>query len=283
MAANKVDLADAGWLVLWLGIVAFLCVRIFQPSPDATEISFGPFSSFGVLGALNFVFAWYLARRACLGRGLDWTHFRQDLVWLVLGGYFISHLVSLALYFPERLSDPVAWVDPRWGISSFGGIYGGTLLAVPLLRRRGWPVWEYMDAMVYGFIGGYAFGRAGCFSVHDHPGRETDFFLGVDIGGVHRHDLGFYEMWLVAAMTIALTALGARRRVRPGLITAWAATIYGPARVFLDSLRVGDARYGSLTPGQWFGLLTTGVAVWAWVVVARSGVATRPLEDHPVG
>ena len=279
----RVDRTDAAWAGAWILIVGYLAARDFYPGwtgfrgPGLGPL---PVSSFGVLLLLDFLFGWYLVRRVCLRRGLDWEGFQGDLIWIVLGGFYLSHLVSIALYFPDRLSDPLALLDVRTGISSFGGIFGGGALAVWALRRRKRPVWAYVDVLVYGFVGRYIFGRAGCFSVHDHPGIETDFFLAVEIDGVLRHDLGFYEMLLMAGLLVLLTAIGVGSTARPGLITAWAASVYGPARFFLDSLRVDDPRYGSLTPGQWFCLVTVLVAAWAWVTVARAGHPRSAVGEH---
>lgn len=281
---SRVDRADAAWAGAWIAISGYLVLRNFHPAwagsggwlPDLL-----PVNPFGLLVLTDFAFAWFLVRRAALGRGLDWEGFKGDFVWIVLGGLYLSHLTSLALYFPSRLSDPLAWLDIRTGISSFGGIYGGAALAIWFLRRRGRPVWVYIDVLVYGFVGGYAFGRAGCFTVHDHPGIASDFFLAVEIDGVLRHDLGFYEMLLMAGLVLLLTAVGARSAVRPGLITAVAASVYAPVRFFFDSLRVEDPRYGTLTPGQWFCLVTVLFAVWAWATVLRADRGPRTVVPTP--
>jgi phosphatidylglycerol:prolipoprotein diacylglycerol transferase len=276
--------ADAAWAGAWLLVAAGLVLVNFDPDGAVAgrlDLAALPVNLFGLLVVTNLFFALYLAKQACVGRGLDWERFRLDLVWIIAGGFYLSHLTSLALYSPSRLSDPVAWLDVRTGLSSFGGMYGGLAIATWLLRRRGLPVWAYVDVLVYGFVGGYAFGRAACFLVHDHPGITTDFVLGVEIDGVMRHDLGFYEMLLMAGMTVFFTAVGARVPTRPGWIAALGFSIYAPIRFLFDTLRVGDPRYASLTPGQWFSILSAGVAIWAWITVLRGSDAPRWREREP--
>jgi prolipoprotein diacylglyceryltransferase len=62
--------------------------------------------------------------------------------------------------------------------------------------RRHVDAWACADALVYGTTLGWFFGRLGCFAVHDHPGTETRFWLGVyGICSSHErvvacHDLG---------------------------------------------------------------------------------------------
>ncbi len=231
------------------------------------DLKLGPLrlSIFGVLGAVDVAFGIYLIRCWCERFKLDWQAFVADLPWIVLLGYFVSHLVDVALYYPEDLFDARVLLDPRTRISSFGGIFGGGLVAVVIFRRRALPVWRYVDALAYGFIGGYVFGRAGCLAIHDHPGSVSDFFLAVPIDGVRRHDLGFYEMWLMLGLFVAITLIARRGRPSDGLVIAVAATAYAPIRFLLDFLRITDATYAGLTPGQWF----FAVGVWAWLRISR--------------
>jgi len=120
------------------------------------------------------------------------------------------------------------------------------------------------------------FGRSGCFSVHDHPGVVSDFFLAVDNyqgEGVSRHDLGLYEvLWSIFA--IALFMLLVQKPRKRGFFMALLPMIYAPVRFFLDFLREtpdhgGDVRYFGLTPGQYGSILFFIVGVVIAVRVAR--------------
>ena len=56
------------------------------------------------------------------------------------------------------------------------------------------------------------------------------------------------------------------------LIGALIATMYAPARFFLDFLRVppeagGDARYFDLTPAQYLSVVLLGVGIYFWVKI----------------
>jgi phosphatidylglycerol:prolipoprotein diacylglycerol transferase len=268
------DPADLAWAALALAVVVVLVTRNHLLGlTRIPSLELGPLTLnvFGPLMALDILFGFHLVRRWCLRFGLDWPAFARGLPWIVIGGYLISHWVAVALYYPELLGDAAALLDPRGMISSFGGMFGGGLLAVLHLRRAGLPVWLHMDALVAGFVGGYVFGRAGCFAIHDHPGRATDFVLGIRIEGVARHDLGFYEMLLMIALLIVLLGLSATRRPPAGLPTAVALTLYAPIRFALDSLRIADPRYAGLTPGQWFCFPMLAIAAWAWWRLVRSG------------
>jgi len=264
--------ADAGWLAVFLLLAAWLAARNYLlGKPEVSVLELGPLklSPFGFLVALDLLFGYHLVKRWCERLGLDWEEVAGGLVWIAGLGLYISHLVSVAAYYPEDLLDPIALIDFRTRISSFGGMFGGAVVAIVYLKRRGLPVWRYADALVYGFVGGYVFGRMGCFAIHDHPGVETDSPLGIVMDGVRRHDLGFYEMWLMLALFLGLNWLARSARPPDGMAVAVAATLYAPVRFFFDSLRIVDVRYAGLTPGQWFCFPMAAVALWAWATVRK--------------
>ena len=113
---------------------------------------------------------------------------------------------------------------------------------------------------------GWIFGRLGCTTAHDHPGRHTDFFLAVRYPEGPRHDLGFDEFLLTLVMTAILFAYA--KKPRPaGRIIGLFATMYAPIRFGLDFLRATDVarpdeRYGGLTPAQWACMGALAVGIW---------------------
>jgi phosphatidylglycerol:prolipoprotein diacylglycerol transferase len=152
--------------------------------------------------------------------------------------------------------------------SAVGALYWSYKRRVPLL-----PVYE---CIAYGFPLGWAFGRTGCFVVHDHPGKATDFFLGVadyPVPGLPlatRHDLGLYEVFWSLAVLALFQWLG--RKPRPwGLYTGLFALLYGPFRFGLDFLRVTDRTYAGLTPGHYASLLSVGIGVALLLYMRRHG------------
>lgn len=212
------------------------------------------------------------------------------------------------------------------GISSFGGFFGACLGAVTWthhrdapqhgLPRRGllgallWLVFEFgralasvvltgfrpgprgsvalafADPIAFSFPLGWMFGRLGCFGVHDHPGRVTDFFLGVADYQVGyppyqvRHDLGLYEV-IWSAATMALFVVLARRPRPRGFYLALLPILYAPIRFGLDFLRAtdfdhADARYLGLTPGHY-----GAIALLVMGVLVALRVRARPWPEIP--
>lgn len=245
------------------------------PGFTLPSLNLGPVTiqSFGVLTALGVVVAASLASRVARKMGRDPQVILDFAVVGVLTGVVTGHLVHVFLYHPEELSR--GWqVLKFWeGLSSMGGLLGGILAAVVWFRMKRLRFADYSDALALGIAPGWGVARVGCFTVHDHPGVRTNFFLAVNMDGVPRHDLGLYEAILLFALGALLWTLH-RRGILKGRLLSLLAVLYGTARFLLDFLRArpeeglyADARYLGLTPAQYIvvGLVAFGayrLATW---------------------
>ncbi len=240
------------------------------PGFTLPSLSLGPVTiqSFGVLTALGVIVAVYLAGRAARGMGRDPQVIMDFAVAGVLSGVVFGHLVHVFLYHPEELAG--GWqVLKFWeGLSSMGGLVGGILAALVWFRWKRIRFPDYSDAIALGMAPGWGVARVGCFTVHDHPGIRTDFFLAVNMDGVPRHDLGLYEAILLFALGALLWTLH-RRGILRGRLLVLLGLLYGTARFFLDFLRArpgdvpyADGRYLGLTPAQYIVVLVVAYSVY---------------------
>ena len=232
-----------------------------------------PIQPFGILVATGVVLGTKLA---------EWYAKRLDINPDVLSDFathvvfigFVGAIVLNALFYETDnlmafLRDPMGQDaqgrdNLRWmGLSSYGGFVGAMVGIWIWRKRRKMPSWALADAVGFAFPLGWVFGRTGCFVVHDHPGAQTDFFLGVDNynnAGIPRHDLGFYEV-IYAAVVMAIFFLILRayptKEKRPmGLWVGLMPLLYTPGRFMLDFLRIqnqagADVRFSGLTPAQY--------------------------------
>jgi phosphatidylglycerol:prolipoprotein diacylglycerol transferase len=235
---------------------------------ELPSVSFGPVTiqSFGVLSALGILAATWLAQRAADRLGRDGQVIVDFAVVGVVAGVLGGHLVHLFFYHPEELADPWRLFRVWEGLSSMGGLLGGVVAALVWFRRRRIRLEDYGDAFALGIAPGWGIARTGCFTVHDHPGVRTDFFLGVRFPDGVRHDLGLYEAIVLFALGALLWALHRRGALR-GRLLALLAVAYGIARFLLDFLRArdvvyADARHLGLTFAQY-----AAVALVAWGAV----------------
>jgi phosphatidylglycerol:prolipoprotein diacylglycerol transferase len=264
--------------------------------PYLPPLHLGPVTTFGVLAMLGALCALTAGSRHAEKLGLDPAQAKRMAIWCAVGGVLGAHYVDLFLYQPgwSDAHDAVwRFINPFAGISSYGGLLGGTLgffgfaLSRQLKRKR----LRYADAALIGVVVLLTFGRAGCASVHDHVGVATQFPLAVNfpagnpsgVVGPH-HDLGLYELALFALLLAGAVVL-LRRPRQPGLVVGLVAVGYAVPRFFLDFLRrpESDPRYGGLTPAQWCCLLTiaAAAALFAWLASHREPPPERYLPATP--
>lgn len=226
-----------------------------------------PIHMFGVLVAIGVILGDRIVVREGLRRGLDERDIKFMNARIVIYGFIVAHLVSVIFYFPERIKEsPWVLVNVWSGLSSFGGFLGASLAFVYYTRKEKIPALRYADSVALGLAVGWIFGRTGCFTAHDHPGRHTHFFLSVRYPDGPRHDLGLDELLFTIVIT-ALLFLYARKPRVPGRVLGLFAVLYAPMRFGLDFLRATDVarpdeRYAGLTPAQWACMIALAIGLW---------------------
>lgn len=247
---------------------------------------------FGVLVATGVLLGAWVAGRFAKRNELDPVATGDLVTYAVVTGFVFGYFLNGLLYerdtFMEALRNPAMFFTTWLGLSSYGGFFGGILGCFLWRWRTKKPLLPYANAICFGLPFGWLFGRLGCFVVHDHPGKVTDFFLAVD--GYRfgqppfqpRHDLGLYEV-LYSLLIIALFVWLERRKRRPvGFYCVLLPIVYAPVRFFLDFLRAtplegGDVRYGGLTPAQWASIAMVGVGLAVWQFAVKPAMA-KPSE-----
>lgn len=240
--------------------------------------SLGPVSAFGVLAVLGVMFATAAGARHAERLGLDLEPARRMLTHCAIGGLLGAHYVDLFLYQPGWHEQPDAvwlFLNPFAGISSYGGVIGGTVGFLVFARKERGKRLRYAEAAAFAVVVFLTFGRAGCATAHDHVGVASEFPLAVDFPriGPH-HDLGLYEFALFALVLLPVSVLILRTPRRAGVYVGVISIAYAVPRFFLDALRleVDNPHYLGLTPAQWCCIATVAVGV-ALLVDARGRAA----------
>jgi phosphatidylglycerol:prolipoprotein diacylglycerol transferase len=227
------------------------------------------------------------ARRATK-LGYDVVQLNSFVTWMLVSAFVLSHVLDSIFYHWDEVVRRPWSVFMLWeGLSSFGGFVGAVVGIVawkyfviddvwPRRRKYPAPILPFADLVLSVFPIGWAFGRAGCATVHDHPGARAtaDTLLAVawprhpgdgtvtKIGFIEliqghdpRFDLGFLEFVFTVFIAICF-ALTWRRRLPIGTYVIASGLAYAPVRFAMDFLRIpqndgGDTRYGALTPAQW--------------------------------
>ncbi|MFH1631444.1 MAG: prolipoprotein diacylglyceryl transferase [bacterium] len=235
------------------------------PYFEFTSIQAGPLTLYvwGFFVALGFVAgslaAGWMARR----RNLKIVAVYDLAAIAMLAGLVGGRLAHILLYDPGYYLGNPSEILMIWhgGLSVYGGFIAVVIAGAIYLRRKKLSVWDYADTAVFGLPVGLWIGRIGCFLIHDHPGTQTSFPLGIEFpDGIIRHDHGLYLSINGLAMAITFLLL-ARKQRQTGLYIAIFALWYGIVRFGLDFLRAFDVRYLGLTPAQYLSILLAAFGI----------------------
>jgi phosphatidylglycerol:prolipoprotein diacylglycerol transferase len=233
---------------------------------------FGPLVAVGVIFGMNRVLAY------AKHKDIDELIARDLMFWILVFGFTISHWVSVIFYSPETVvENPLVLVMIWNGLSSVGGVLGAFIGLIWYLRKMKQPLLIYSDALVFGFVVGFTFGRLGCSLVHDHPGAFVEdlpayltWLEPLAVGpwpgsqGRYRLDLGLLEfIYDLGIVLFVHFVYGWRKDRRPGQLAGLVAFLYAPMRFLLDFGRgAQDPRYFGLTTAHYASLAIFAAGVY---------------------
>lgn len=264
------------------------------PYTTFPQIDLGPIGlrTFGVVSALGVLVGIQLLLRHVRPHGLAEEEVISLAVRLVLLG-FVGARVTYVL---THLSDMDSPLDPiavwKGGLQFSGGfVFAVAYLLWWLRRRPEVPHLRLADGFAYGLSAGMVFGRIGCYSVGEHFGRKSDFFLASEYRagstiepatvGESFHQTALYEALGLLLLVVVLTLL-ARREPRPGVILAVFSIWYGLQRFFTDSLRAFDDRTLGLTGAQWLMIAVFSFGVALAMRLRSGGHSSESHDAEPV-
>lgn len=240
--------------------------------PELFRIGSFPINTYGVLLALAFLAALFVAARLGERDGLARERVFDLGLWMLLGGLVGSKLL-LMLAEPEYGTNwrNLLSVDfLRSGGVWYGGFLGGLLTAIILMRRYKLPFWKTTDAFAPGVALGQAIGRQGCFAAGCCWGKPTSLPWGIHftdaghqvtnvpttvaqlstqadqsfwaqkLGGldvpVHLHPTQLYESFAAFLIFLLLVWLHRRKRFTGQVIASYA-VLYGLLRFLVEFVR----------------------------------------------
>ena len=135
----------------------------------------GPFAitGFGIAVLLAFVIAQIITQRELARRGHDPSPVSDLLFAAVIGG-----LLGAKLYY-VTLSGEVDTLFSRGGFVFWGGLIGGIVAVVLVIKYKGLSIMRIADPAGIAIAAAYAVGRTGCWAVGDDYGRPWSSPLAV--------------------------------------------------------------------------------------------------------
>jgi phosphatidylglycerol:prolipoprotein diacylglycerol transferase len=247
-----------------------------------------PIHPFGLLVATGVLLGTAMTTRRARTLGWDVNKLNSFVTWMLISAFLLSHVLdSLFYHWDEVVKNPLYIIKFWEGLSSFGGFVGaavGIVLWRYLVIENGrlrvrptpQPLLPFADLVLSCLPIGWMFGRAGCASVHDHPGARASAdtlvavawpthdgdgvvtklgFIELIHGHAPRFDMGLLEFFFTVILASCF-ALTWHKRPRIGSYLIATALSYAPVRFAMDFLRNpasenGDTRYAGLTPAQY--------------------------------
>lgn len=217
--------------------------------PELFRIGSFPVNTYGVLMAVAFLVALFVASRLAERDGLKRERVFDMGLWMLLAGLVGSKLLLLLAESDYR-ADPSRLLSLdflRSGGVWYGGFLGGLAAGVVLMRRYGLPFWKTADAFAPGVAIGQSIGRLGCFAAGCCWGSECSLpwavtfperaheITGVPVG-VHLHPTQIYESLTMLVIFLVLVWLHGRKRFSGQVLLTYAA-LYGTARFLIEFFR----------------------------------------------
>ncbi|MGH9139375.1 MAG: prolipoprotein diacylglyceryl transferase [Acidimicrobiales bacterium] len=249
------------------------------PYTTFPEISLGPLSlrTFGLMVGIGvLVGTWIAARYIEAYGGISRDDTYRMATRLVIAGIIGARLTYVFTHWSDVDSPLDIIAVWEGGLQFSGGFIAAVLVGFPTFRQWKGRRWIALDGYAYGLTIGLAIGRIGCYSVGEHFGRTSDFFLATRYdGGSTREELGnrllepgmtfhntaLYEFLFLLVLFAGLSVL-IRRRAAPSTLIGVFTLYYGIARFASDTLRVNDERVLGMTGAQWMSIVLVVAGVW---------------------
>ena len=256
-------------------------------------------TSFGVMMALAFLVAGWVASRELARVGLDpeqaWDMVGYAAVFGILG----SKIYYMILNWQDTMADPMRALLSRSGLVWYGGLILAAAVIAWRVKKSGMPFGRMADASALALAVGYAIGRMGCFLVGDDYGRPSDLpwavafpkgappstaanlrEFGVDIPAnvppdtVYAvHPTQLYEVGMSLIIFFILKRVQPRLATPGMLFMVWVA-LAGVERFIVEIFRAKDDRFlGVLTIAQLISILMMGAGVAGVAYLARHATA----------
>ncbi len=234
-------------------------------------MSFGPLAVrwFGLLALVGLGLAIWLSLRELDRQRLGRRLVLDALAWGLPAGIVCARIVGVLGHWDYYLTNASGlWQLNLDGLSLWGGLLGGALVAAARLRRDANKRRRIFDAIAPNAALGIALGRVGAFLDGHGQGlpaqlpwatQYTNRLAATPDFGVPRHPAQLYDA--LVALVLFGVLLGLPRRVPAGSRFAAFLVLYGAARIGLGALRLEPAFLFGLQIEQILALGAVGVGV----------------------
>jgi phosphatidylglycerol:prolipoprotein diacylglycerol transferase len=266
--------------------------------PELFRIGEFPITTYGIWLALGMLVGLFAASRLAARDGVSKDRMYDLGLWALVGGLVGSKVLMI---FVEPNVQIFTLDFLRSGGVFYGGLIGGFLAVVIVVRYYKLPFWKVADAFAPAVALGQAFGRQGCFAAGCCWGKPTDLpwgvhfsklgseYTGVPIYGPEGGDLHLHPTQLIESFTMlavfAFLVWLHRRKKFSGQILITYGIIYSILRFSIEFIRddprgdlLGLTTLTGLSTSQLVSLVVAAASV-AFLVWRLRSTETSPAES----
>lgn len=229
-----------------------------------------PISSFGLFLLLAFVAGIAIARRRGTRLGIDPSQMLDLSLYMIIGGIIVGRLGYVIINWPTFAAAPLSifkiWKDS--GLTFYGALVGGLIVAWVFARRRKIPLPRLMDVFAPALALGYSVAMVGALLHGLYVGRASGVPWAVTMLLDRRHPTQIYLL-LASLGTYQVLKAQERQDATPGVLFYLWLLLFSLARVAVEFFVESPAIFGPFTLAQIVNVAAAVIAVIGLVVSAR--------------
>lgn len=268
--------------------------------PELFRIGEFPITTYGIWLAVGMLVGLYAASRLGARDGLPRERIYDLGLWVLVGGLVGSKVLML---FVEENVQILTLDFLRSGGVFYGGLIGGFLAVVIIVRLYKLPFWKVADAFAPAVALGQSFGRQGCFAAGCCWGKPTDLpwgvhfsklgneYTGVPIygpegGDLHLHPTQLIESFTMLAVFGLLVWLHKHKKFDGQILIAYG-ILYSIFRFSIEFIRddprgdlMGLTTLTGLSTSQMVSLVVAAASI-AFMIARYRAAAPAPVPTSP--
>ena len=229
--------------------------------------------TYGFMMATAFLVGYLILKNEIKKRGDDPEIASNIIFWGAIGGIVGAKIFYMFEFFQDFLQDPMGMIFSGAGLVFHGGLIGGTIAVILVIRHAKKPVGEYANIIGPVLLIGQGIGRIGCFFAGCCHGAACNlpwamtFPYASPPANYPVHPTQLYETIINFSLYFVLV-----KYVRPRLIKPWQTfSIYlmlaGLERFLLEFIRVNPRVAWGLSSAQFTSIgIFFGGLVLAFIV-----------------
>lgn len=225
--------------------------------------------TYGLMMATGFIVSYLILQSELKKRG-DHPKLASDIVfWAAIGGILGAKFLYLLENMSDLIADPMGMIFSGAGLVFHGGLIGGTVAVILVLKKAQKPIGNYADIIGPLLLVGQGFGRIGCFFAGCCHGKASSLPWAITFPHASPpadypvHPTQLYESFLNFIFYFLLIKVIRPKTAKDGTTMAIYMMYAGLERFLIEFIRVNPRIWLNLTSAQFtsIGLFLAGLII----------------------